>query len=179
MELLNPAEFRNRAILTVDIGGGRCVRAKRLDMSALVFEGLVPMPMLAAVQRMIAMPGEDAVTKLASLDDSDKQGMLTMLRKHVVRSVIEPVLTLEDDGNSNHLPVDLLPIETLLRIWNATAIEQLVAPAEAAEFRPIRGEPVAPVLPAREDVPHGTESLDFSTGPTERLPERTADIVHA
>jgi hypothetical protein len=152
LQTLDPRELRNQSTVTVDIGGGRCVVAQRLDMTSMVFEGLVPMPLLTAVQRMISMPEEDPIARLASMEATDKQSMLEMLRKHACRAVINPVVTPTDDGDQNHLPVSLLAVDILMKIWNATAVEPLLSPLEATTFRPRGSADADPVLPAREDV---------------------------
>ena len=55
-ELLNPRTLRRSNEVQVDLGDGTYILARREDMTLLVFEGRVPMPMLAAVQKMIDMP---------------------------------------------------------------------------------------------------------------------------
>lgn len=134
--LLDPAQMRAAQELKVDIGGGRFVLARKLDMTAMVFEGLLPMPLLAAVQRMIDSPDLDPLERVAAMtaDDSAKS-MLNLLRRHAIVAVTSPKLVEIDTGDPTTLPVTMLALDQLMAIWTATAVVPMAEPIKAARFR--------------------------------------------
>jgi hypothetical protein len=151
-QLLNTRRLRETREVKVDIGNGDHVLARKEDMTLLVFEGRVPMPVLAAVQEMIELPNATPIERIAALGDSGKS-LIQILRAHAVKVVVQPVLTLIDDGNPDHLPADMLDVNQLMAIWTATAVVPPIGAPAAAEFRPRAVElPAAPV-PDGEAVP--------------------------
>jgi len=163
-QLLNPRRFRKDRVVDVEIGDGLIVKARKLDLSTMMFEGLISLPLLAAVQRAVEPDnvGEQA-KRLALMSDPDRLAMLDLLKRHAVKAVIEPVLTLEDDQNPDHLPVDMLGIEALTQIFAATTIVPVVNAAEVARFRErtaiLHGAPA----PHGEDVRPAPEHVDTPT----------------
>jgi DNA-binding FrmR family transcriptional regulator len=134
---LNPRARRANMYLTIDIGNGETVKARRLSLDLMMFSGLLPLPLLAAVQRMMANPvaEKNPLAQLLAVSDEQKEAMLVMLRKHAVAAVVEPVVTATDDGNPDHLPVDLLSIEALTKIWQETSIIPLASDDAVSRFR--------------------------------------------
>jgi hypothetical protein len=149
--LLNARDRREQAIVTVDLGDGTAVRARRLDLTHCIFEGILPTPLMNAAQKLIQNHGRP---ELARLDDLgiDKQEMLATLRQHALRVVLSPPLVEIDDFNPDTLPVALLTLPELLAIWNQTTVLPKVSAAQAADFRIRSRAPAADVLPARENV---------------------------
>lgn len=133
--LLDPAARRRANSLTISIGNGQCVKARRLDMTTLVFEGLVPMPLLAAVQRMIAMPDSSPIEQFQAMGEADKTAMLDMLRRHAIAAVTVPKLSMTDTGDPTVLPVTDLTLTELMAIWEGSSLDAPMEPADASRFR--------------------------------------------
>jgi hypothetical protein len=162
MELLDPTVERARAIIEVDLGNGQYVRARRLDLPQMIFEGLVPQPIMAAAQRLIDTQGQSASAQLGDEEpDAAAQhaAQLETLRRHALTVVLEPRLVLHDDHDPSHLPVDLLTLTQLLAIWNQTAVTPRVSAAQAAHFRRAPGLGSHPPVSPREDVRPAPESV--------------------
>jgi hypothetical protein len=152
MEILNPATIREQQLVDVDFGDGSGVRARKADMARLVFDGIVPTPLMNAAQALVNNHGLPPDERL---DDEaiDKEQMLAVLRKYAIAVVVEPVITTEDDGVATHLPVKLLTLPQLMAIWNQTAVTPRLDPAAAARFRVRQQRPAAAVPHARQNVP--------------------------
>jgi len=157
-ELLDPRKKRADNEVTIEFSDGTHVIAHKEDMTVLVFDGRVPMPMLQAVQKMIEMPESDPMGRIAALGDEGKS-LVDVLRNHAVKVVISPVLVLEDDGNPDHLPVGYLDIQQLMSIWQATAVVPQVGVAAAARFRPRAAADDAHAVPDGAHVPPATQPL--------------------
>lgn len=158
MAIVNPREARKNQTLKIETSLGE-VTARKLDMTAMFFEGLVPMPLLRAVQKMTgAAIGEDPdpseIDRLGQLTDAEKADVLLLLRRHAVAAVVAPVVVLEDDGNEDHLPVELFNLMDLMEIWGPTASipKPKVTPVEAARFRPGATAQPGPAVPDGESV---------------------------
>lgn len=149
--LLDPAEVRAATLVDIDLGDDKFVRARRLDLSTMLIEGDLPLPLLTAARKFIesrhleAAP-EEAVTEV------DHEVVLDTLRKHALLVIMEPMVTAEDDYVPDHLPVKLFTLPQLMAIWNATAVLPKVGAALAAEFRPREDVPAAHAVPARAAV---------------------------
>jgi len=161
------------------------VRIRRMTMTTMVMEGLIPMKLLQAAQKFEQLT--DAVNKgiatdgtnggaaaLADFDGTITKESLDFLRHYASVVVVEPKIVMEDDGNPDHLPVTELEAEELMGIFYATPPDQsekekeVVLTTEAAED--FRGkawpEFATPAVRPVEDVPATPEFLD--------LPEREA-----
>lgn len=127
----------------VELNDGLVVRVKKMDPIQMIFEGHLTLPMLRAAQRFediqdqLNSSDQDAKNKAAEefLAGEEKDSFLKMLREYAVLHVMEPTLTLEEDGNENHLCVKELQFSELLAIFNSapTRNEELAGMAE--EFR--------------------------------------------
>lgn len=164
-ELLDPRKYREKNELEIDLGDGTHVVARKEDMTLLVFEGRVPMPMLTAVQKMIEMPNASAVERIQALGDGGKD-LVRVLREHACKVVLKPILVMEDDGNPEHLPIQYLDVNQLMVIWSATAVVPQIGVAAAARFRPRVAADDDPAVPAREDVQPAPEPVGVP-GPVE------------
>jgi hypothetical protein len=149
--LVNPRERRRNRLIRVPLEDGTYVEARRVDMTTLVFEGLVPMPLLAAAQKLTGHDAEP-MDAFGQMDDDTKSGFMTTLRRYAVKAVVNPVVVLQDNGNDDHMAVEDFSFTELITIWNATAHVPLVTPAAAERFR-VRPQQLSPVdVPPREDV---------------------------
>lgn len=159
--LVSPKHRRSNRMVSVALSDGTYVQAKRLDATTMVFEGLVPMPLLSAVQKMLdlGINAGSAVDQLSSMDEASRLGLVDLLRRHAIRAVVNPVVTETDDGQDDHLFVGDLTLNELMDIWNATAMVPMIDPAAAARFRPRAPQPPPADVPPREDVRPSTEQL--------------------
>src|SRR5262245_32932976 len=159
---LKASDRRSNKILTIDIGGGYHVTARKLDMPTMLFEGLMPLPVMNAAQKMVSMPDATPFERIAAMTDVEKNEIITLLRRHAIKTVLDPILTEDNDGNHDHLCVKDLSLDEFMAIWNETAV-QTTEPSQAALFRGRPAEsPAAPAQP-REDVRPASEPLAPST----------------
>lgn len=133
--LLNARRVREEQIIDVDLGGGEFIRARKCDFSTMLFEGMIATPIMMAAQKFIENREQSPADRMDDLDEGERQAMLEVMRHHAVNVSIEPVIVIHEDGNDDHLPVELLTFPQLLAIWNQTAVTPRVGAAEAATFR--------------------------------------------
>ena len=107
MPLLNARKVRTDNEVLVDLGDDTQIRCRREDMTLLVFEGRIPMPMLVAVQKMLDMPDATPVERVEALGIEHGKMLVDVLREHACKVAIDPILVMEDDGNPDHLPIEL------------------------------------------------------------------------
>lgn len=162
--ILNPREARQTKIVIVDLGDGTAVRARKCDLATMVFNGNVSTPIMQAAQRFIENRELSPADRIAALqregdDEHNRDAMLEVLRHHAVSVCVEPVVTMYDDGDPDHLPVELLTVPQLLAIWNQTALTPRVGAAAAATFRLRQRSPSSAVLRPRENVRPAPEPL--------------------
>jgi hypothetical protein len=166
LPLLDPSDLRGNHTIRVDIGG-RAVIARKVDLTALVFEGAVPMPLLNAVQHLTS--GLDG---FASMNATDRSSMVQMFRNHACRVVIQPVITATDDEDPTHLPVSLLDMTALMRIWEATTTASVLSATAALRFRPTPSPLPVPAAHDGEDVRSPAEHVDPEpAGPPDSQPQ--------
>jgi hypothetical protein len=159
-ELLSARKVRQTHEVQVDLGDDTFIRARKEDMTLLVFEGRVPMPLLAAVQKMIDMPNASALERVEALGAEHGRKLIDILREHACKVSLEPQIVMTDDGDPDHLPVAFLDTQKLLTIWIATAVVPEVTPIQAATFRAGASSDVAPAVPVGQDLPKDTQRVD-------------------
>lgn len=159
-QLLNARKVRANNQVKVDLGDDTFILARREDMTLLVFEGRVPMPMLSAVQKMIEMPGATPAERIAALGSEHGRTLVEVLREHACKVALEPIIVMQEDGNEDHLPVTLLGTQKLMAIWMATAMIPEVSHAEAATFRVAGSPDDAPAVPTGPSLPKTTIRMD-------------------
>lgn len=153
MAMLNARQARQTLEVVIDIGDGVTVRAQREDMTLLVFDGRVPMPLLAAVQRMIDMPGLTDMERLESLGETNSKDLIRVIREHAVAVLLEPRCSLEPTDDPDVLPVSYFSVPQLMQIWTETAVVPKVTMPQATRFRERAVDVVPDVAPTRADVP--------------------------
>ena len=168
-QLLNARTVRAKNEVQVDLGDDTFIRARREDMTLLLFEGRVPMPMLAAVQKMIDLPNATPAERVESLGSEHGRALVDLLRNHACRVAIEPVIVMDEDGNPDHLPVAFLDTPKLMMIWQATAVVPEVNPSQAATFRGRASVDAPPPAPVKQNLPSrtirvATPEYDFVSG---------------
>ena len=144
------------------------VRIRRLDITTMVLQNLVPFSLLKAANQFEEMvrklgniggdaldTSEAALKELESINPSQLTNMMDFLRHYAVVVVAEPVLVPDDDGNDDHIPVTDLSGDELLSIFYARPPQEkeeqkstVLTAEQAEEFR--RSEPTAP-RPAAQD----------------------------
>lgn len=159
-ELLSAKKARDSNQIQVDLGDGTYILCRREDMTLLVFEGRVPMPMLAAVQKMIDMPNASPVDRIAALGSEHGRTLVEVLREHVCKVAIDPVIVMQDDGNPDHLPVQFLDTQKLMTVWMKTAVIPEVSNEAAATFRQGGSTNDAPPVPNEPTLPPVTQHVD-------------------
>ena len=127
-ELLDPATFRSERQVRIDIGDKQIV-ARKVDMTTMVFDGRVPVTLLASIQNLTAAAKNgsrlDRVKALGeAVNGASNLGaeMLALLRRHAVDVIVQPSFTLTDTGNANEIPVNLLTLQQLMQVWSATTV---------------------------------------------------------
>lgn len=158
LKLLDPRAVRGASEVEVDLGDGTMVMARRQDMTMMVFEGRVPMPMLNAVQRMVEMPNATPQERVATLG-SEGRNLVELLRSHAVAVVTKPKMVLVDTGDPDVIPVEFLNIQQLMAIWNATAVVPKFGALGAARFRGGAGTDAPPAVAIEPDLPPATERV--------------------
>jgi len=156
LKLLNARALRRENEIEVDLGDGTMVKARKMDMTLLVFEGLVPMPMLSAVQRMFDDPDATPTEQVEKLGDQGKP-MVDLLRRHASIVTIQPKISVEDTNDPDTIPASYLNIQQLMAIWTATAVVPTFGTSQATRFRGGAVPDDAPDAPAVEVIPTGTE----------------------
>jgi len=159
-QLLNARTVRAKNEIEVDLGDDTFIKARREDMTLLLFEGRVPMPMLAAVQKMIDLPNASPAERVEALGSENGRALVDLLRQHACRVSMEPKIVMAEDGNPDHLVVDFLDIPKLMMIWMATAVVPEVNQAQAASFRRRERVDDAPPAPVKQNLPRKTIRVD-------------------
>ena len=146
-------ELRGRSTFTVEIRPGFVFRIRRLTMTDLVLQQLIPLNMLQAALKFNAIMAnaEKTVNAAEEAEKVSKESPFTpqvieetreFLRRYACAVVVEPKIVMEDDGNEDHLPVDELTYDDLSLIFKASPDSEKEAPVtkeQAEDFR--RGEP--------------------------------------
>jgi hypothetical protein len=166
---LDPRKARENAVVTVTLSTGAFVTAKRIDMTDMLLEGLLPMPILSAAQKLITMKTESFEARMEAMKEIGQSDVRETLRKHAALACIDPIVCHPDDGNPDHMPADLINVMDLMLIWKATAVVPMIDPAAAARFRehprpipdpgPSTGEDVQPA--AEPVVSEGRPLAEF------------------
>jgi hypothetical protein len=162
------AEFRRRQTFIVEVDDTLTVELKRSDMMTMLMNGSMPMPMIEAAMGFEAamdkqreerkrqgLPMQTQAEQYGSMDKTLMNDMLTAMKHYAVIHAVDPVIVFGNDGNPNHLDVNLLTATQLLSLFYASPdSEQKEAPVvtkdEATEFR---GEPAADAGDAGPDSP--------------------------
>jgi hypothetical protein len=165
LHIVSAREKRSNQTLKIIIGPGEFVMAKRMDMTAMLFNGEMPLTITSAAHRLKKMKDAPADQRLEMIGDPENVEVLEMLRTHASQVVYDPKVVWPDDGVDDHMPASLFTLPQLMKIWTETALVPAVSPADAWRFRqrPTAVHP-APV-PAREDVRETSESVDTDDEP--------------
>jgi hypothetical protein len=151
-EQLDPRQRKRERLVTVDLGNGFSVQAKRCDLPMMLFEGVVPTPLMAAAEKFIKNREEFPSDRMDDLTEDERPQMLEVLRAHAVNVVVNPTVVPMDDGVEDHMPVTLFDLQELLAIWSQTAVLPKVGAAEAATFRVRQRSTLESIPRPRQDI---------------------------
>jgi len=175
------ARGRNSYLFKVD--NELTVRIRKLDMTTMVLEQLIPFDLLRAANKFESMVNEvakigqqisqsdevadKALLELEKLNPAELKTMVDFLRHYAVVVVMDPILVLKDDDNLDHLPVTEISGDQLMAIFYARPPREEGAPVaitaeQAEEFR--RSEPAVPSpdVPVGESVQREAELVDYT-----------------
>jgi hypothetical protein len=176
------ADFRRRSTFIFRVDDSLTVELKRSDMMTMLMNGAMPMPMIEAAmnfeREMTAaqqkrkeqgLPLQTTAEQYGSMDKNLVNDMMTSMRHYAVLHCMNPVMVLKDDGNPDHLDVNLLNASQLFAIFYASPEgEEKEAPVitsdEAKEFRGSPATDISDARPSGKKVRPPAELLD--------LPER-------
>lgn len=133
--VLDARQARANSTVRVLIAPGQYVLARKMDMASMLFEGEMPLPILASVQRLQQMKEMSKEDRLRAMVDPENTEVLELMRRHAAAVVIEPKVCWPDDGVEDHMPANLLTLPQLMKIWTETALVPSVTPADAFRFR--------------------------------------------
>lgn len=171
------AQQLRRTTYELELRPGWTIALRRSSMMTLLLSGKLPLPLLAAFGQLQRLSTSRA---LAESDPTERELMLEALRWYACSVVADPVVVMTDDGNPDHVPVEVFTAEELFAIGYAdppadvvedpTAPEPVVTEDDLARFpgsgggdatdvAPPTGEDVRPtpvaVAAAAVDLVHG------------------------
>lgn len=193
--LATPRRYRSRQFF-VEMGNGEHFRVRKTDLPSLLMEGILPTPMLAAVEHLDEFRNDvskgkfsDALKRVA--DNPEKwRGVTEMMRRCAVAFVLEPKLTHSKQQAQNHPDEYLwvggasdvggeqqreeegdLPTSDLLKLWRAIMGEVgggvfVMSDEDAEEFRARESRSDAAA------VPDGAASEGAPVGSTPAIADR-------
>jgi len=149
------ADFRRRSTYIFKVDDSFTIELKRSDMMTMLMNGSMPMPMIEAAmnferamseeqkrRKEQGLPLQTTTEQYANMDKSLVNDMFTAMRQYAVVHAVNPVIVPKDDGDPNHLDVNLLSASQLFSIFYASppGEEQekegpVVTVDEAKEFR--------------------------------------------
>ncbi len=100
------------------------VQMRKLDMLTLFLQGAVPTPLMAALSKMQAVRaeiGDDPTGNklMDAMGEDDRSNLVKLLRRYACLAIKDPVVVEEDDGDPQHVPVEVFSHAQLLAIWSA------------------------------------------------------------
>jgi hypothetical protein len=131
---LNPRARRERWTCDVELFDGSAVQCVRIGFDEMALTHLIPPPRLMTVLKQIWGLATEAEAVAALHDEVSVAALLNLLRRQAVACAVDPVITLTDDGDPDHLPADLIEMDDLVRIWMATAYPTLREAAREGRF---------------------------------------------
>lgn len=162
-------------LLCVDPQSQVWYRVARTDLVSLFMEGVLPTPLLAAVDRLQDLraslhQGVNDVEALNTLKQEDIDNMLELMRRVAVRTVIEPKMTHdkgEADSNSDVVFVGDISKVYLIEVWKAARREAgiiTMSDDEADEFRTRESQSHAAAVSSGPAVQPETVRMDSDAG---------------
>lgn len=149
-------DVRNKRTYFLQVGEFGLFEMKRVDLPTMMWEGIIPTPLLAAVGKLEKMRGKltakptDPWAAMDDLSREDRDQIMELMRRAAVAAVLTPKLTHDPEAVSDDV-LDVADLNTtdLIVIWKAVLGEAgvvVLSPDEAATFRqsksPVPAEPV-------------------------------------
>jgi hypothetical protein len=179
MKPTSAAEFRRRSTFIVKVDDSLTIELKRSDMMTMLMNGSMPMPMIEAAmnfertmteqakqRREQGLPTLTQAEQYGSMDKSLINDMLSAMRQYAVVHAVNPIIVPKDDGNPDHLDVNLLNATQLFGIFYAAPDGDqkegpIITTEEAKEFRGSPAPDVSDAGPARTEVRPSAKLLDL------------------
>lgn len=174
------ADFRRRSTFVITVDDSLTVELKRSDMMTMLMNGAMPMPMIEAAmnfekemtaqrkkRRDEGLPMQTQAEQYGSMDKNLIKDMLTAMKHYAVIHCVKPVMVLQDDGNPEHLDVNLLSATQLFGIFYASPPGEekegpVITADEAEEFRGESAPDAGNAGPNRSEVRSSAKLLDLS-----------------
>lgn len=162
-------QFRKARTYTIEVDGMPFV-LRRIDLATMFMEGMIPMPLMSAVDRLEAIRKramEEGPGVFAEINESDRKAMDELLRRCAAAVCQEPKVVWENPSETQ-LSVHELTTTQLVVIWKAVLKQtgvKITPDADADMFRPhepaaadpdrggghgVRAEAVVVAVPASE-----------------------------
>jgi hypothetical protein len=195
-------DVKKRKTYLLPIREGLVFRMRRVDISMLFMEGLIPMPLLGAVDRLESLRrkvGEtNQISSLADVSPEDIRNFNEVMRRAAVIAVIAPKLThskkasladpdlvwaggysdLPDEAHLSEQDGDITPTDLMI-IWRAICGEAgiiTMSDDEADEFR--SDESQSHDSPVRDGDGLRTEAVVVVPPQTDDTPKKVRIIHH-
>jgi hypothetical protein len=149
----------------LELKDGLVVQLRKMDAVQMVFEGYLTMPMMEAagkysdIQEHFA--SEDPEVRQKAVDefmaDPTKGEFIKVLREYACKHVITPVITMEEDGDPDHLCVKELEFSELFAIFNSAPGRDPEVREQVQEFRGTEPGNDGAILSPGKDVRSETE----------------------
>lgn len=162
-------DLRTRNEWDVELEPGWTVHVRRLDMVSAYMQNLIPMPLMAALDRLRAQSEKIArdPSLVMAVPQQDKEQTIELLRRYACAAVVDPHFVMEEDGDPDHAPITLLSSEQLLKIWQSSPRRDTlpeVSPATADVFRQRRESAETPAAVSPEpQIPSAAELVSTAT----------------
>lgn len=117
----NPDDFKAASEREVSLSRGLSVTIGCVDLLTLFMEGVFPMPLVAAVERLVNQVPTFVrdPTNFAQVPPEERQQLLEAMRIYACAVVKQPTFVLKADADPAHVPVTTLQSHDLLAIWVA------------------------------------------------------------
>lgn len=179
-------DVKRAAKYFINVPGVGLMKLRRADLPTLVLDGLIPLPLLGAVDnlskmREIIATHEEPMTALSSMTKDDRESILELMRTVATVVVVEPRCVFPKyDADGRKMPVgdDVLDVTEdlsagdLIVIWKGMLREQgiqILSPDEADRFHSI--ESAIPVDAVRNGDPVPSSTVDMD------VPRRSRDSI--
>ncbi len=119
----NPRKRRSQRILTVTLPNGDQLQCRRIDMALMVMQGLVPMPLLQSVEKLINTGAASNPAAIAlDLEDEHKKSLVDMMRRNASTVAVDPKISMTETGDPDVIFVEDLDFDELMAIWMQTSV---------------------------------------------------------
>ena len=158
------ADVQAASRVDVPLSRGLVVAIEARDVQMLFLDGIIKLPLLQALYRVLAQEtvldhGREAIGQLSQ---EDMQLTVETLREFACAVVVEPVFVMDPDGDPVHADVRMLSMADLLAIWRRGREVLGLKEVEAAiseRFRRASRPTTGAAVPAGQDVRPAAERV--------------------